>query len=333
VSDTPLSYLTYLTRREAITRLGFGAALGLGAGFGGRSAAALGAQPAFTSAQKLSFPANAVIRTVLKDVPPEALANGATLFHEHLVNMNYGTPPPAAGQRPATESPEPIDLLVDEVRAAGRDGAACLVDAAFRGRRRPADLDALSTIAARSGVHILMAGGYWRAPYPEGVAQKSEDELADEITTDARELRWGAFGEIGTSIAGIHPDERKVLRAICKAHLRTGLPIFSHIDHKGCPQCALDQMEVFEAAGVNVRALCIGHLSDLTPEQDPGWQTHKTIAKRGAFVGLDTVGRALALTGVPDIPEAHKVKMVLSMLDAGYGITCCFRPTSPVPSI
>jgi phosphotriesterase-related protein len=69
---------------------------------------------------------------------------------------------------------------------------------------------------------------------------------------------------------------------------------------------------------VNVRALCIGHLSDLTPEQDPGWQTHKAVAKRGAFVGLDTVGRALAISGMRDIPEAEKVKMVLSMLDAGY---------------
>ena len=28
--------------------------------------------------------AGAIIRTVLKDLPPEALAGGATLFHEHL---------------------------------------------------------------------------------------------------------------------------------------------------------------------------------------------------------------------------------------------------------
>jgi phosphotriesterase-related protein len=69
---------------------------------------------------------------------------------------------------------------------------------------------------------------------------------------------------------------------------------------------------------VNPRHLCIGHLSDIRPDQDPGWKTHKAIAKRGAFVGLDTVGHPLALPNMPDIPEAQKVKMVLSLLEAGY---------------
>jgi phosphotriesterase-related protein len=308
-----------LTRREAIHRLGLGAAIGLTAGAAGRAASTQTTQPLFTSAQRLQLPAQAIVRTLNRDLAPDALANGATLFHEHLVSMNYSVPPPQPGQqRPAGESPEPVDLLVDEVRAAGRDGVACLVDAAFRGRRRPAEIEALKTVATRSGVHIVMAGGYWRAPYPDGVAQKSEEALVDELVADANAQRWGAFGEIGTSIEGIHPDEQKVLRAISKAHLRTGLPIFSHIDHRGCPKCALDQVELFEKAGVNMRALCIGHLSDITPEQDPGWTTHKAIAKRGAFVGFDTVGRALALANSRDIPEAEKIKMVLSMIGSGF---------------
>src|SRR5258708_9233108 len=60
---------TKWTRREALSMLGMGAA-----------AAAL---PRGASAVP-SFPEGAVIRTILKDYPPEELGGGATLFHEHM---------------------------------------------------------------------------------------------------------------------------------------------------------------------------------------------------------------------------------------------------------
>src|SRR5689334_7626617 len=58
------------TRREALGILGMGAV-----------AAAL---PEFVSAAAPAFPRGAIIRTILKDYPPEELAGGATLFHEHM---------------------------------------------------------------------------------------------------------------------------------------------------------------------------------------------------------------------------------------------------------
>ena len=128
----------------------------------------------------------------------------------------------------------------------------------------------------------------------------------------------------------MHPDERPFLRAVSQAHLRTGLPIFTHTEHDGCASCALTQLDLFEAQGVDPRHLCIGHLSDITQEDDPDSRTHQEIARRGAFLGFDTVGRALAFappaTGrmgklppsFPDIPEAEKVRRVVSIVDAGY---------------
>src|SRR6516162_8350272 len=44
----------------------------------------LGAGLTVSAAAAPRFPKGAIIRTVLKDLPPEALAGGATLFHEHL---------------------------------------------------------------------------------------------------------------------------------------------------------------------------------------------------------------------------------------------------------
>lgn len=314
------------TRRELLGVLGLGAGAGLVATFAERIGMAAAQQGPFTSTQKLNFPARAIVRTILKDVPPDALASGAMLFHEHVL-MNYTTPPAppaprgqdeAAGTAAAASAKATNDLIVDELRAAARDGMACIVEAAYRGRRPDAEVQTLKEIATRSGVHIILAGGYFHVPYPPGVSEKSEDQLAEEIVQDANAQRWGAFGEIGTSIEGIHTEERKVLIAVCKAHARTGIPIFSHNDHAGCPKCAMDQMDLFESQGVNPRALCIGHLSDITQAQDPGWSTHKALARRGVFLGFDTVGRALAMANGVDVPEAEKVRMVLQLLEAGY---------------
>jgi len=267
--------------------------LGTGLGLGERAATASG-QPAQARQQDLRIPKGAVIRTLLKDVAPAALGNGAALMHEHVT---------AGGN---------VDVLVDEVRASAREGVSCLVDAAT-GKRRPGALDDLKTIASRSGVHIVAAGGYFKAPYPPEVVQKSEEAIADELSRDAIAERWGAFGEIGTSLE-MQPDERKMLRAVSLAHRRTGIPIFTHIEHVGCRQCALEQLDLLESQGVQPQDLCIGHMSDIL--DDPGAETHKAIAKRGVFVGFDTVGHQM-LQG-PKATDAMKVRMIVAMLDAGY---------------
>ena len=314
-----------LSRREAIRLLGVGAGVGLVSALGEEAGLAAAGQAAARSGQNLSVPRGAVIRTILKDVPPEALGTGATLFHEHLL-LNYGSPPPPPRQPSSAQPAVParrddgqafdLDLVADELRAAGKDGLSCIVDAAI-GPRTERQQENLRTIAARSGMHIVAAGGYYRAPYPPDVAQMSEDQIADQLARDANAQRWGAFGEIGTSLE-MHPDERKMLRAVSKAHLRTGVPIFTHTPHEGCAKCALEQLDIYESQGVNLRNLCIGHLTDIKPADDPHGEAHKAIAKRGAFLGFDTVGHPLNLPGIPDIPEAQKVKMVLAVLEAGY---------------
>jgi phosphotriesterase-related protein len=112
----------------------------------------------------------------------------------------------------------------------------------------------------------------------------------------------------------MQPDERKVLRAISKAHLRTGLPIFTHVPHEGCPTCALEQLDIFESQGVNPRNVCIGHLATIQTGQDPQMKTHQTIAKRGAFVDFGPVGHQMARS---HIPEAEKAKRFMMLVDAG----------------
>jgi len=106
-----------------------------------------------------------------------------------------------------------------------------------------------------------------------------------------------------------------MLRAVSQAHLRTGLPIFTHVPHESCPSCAIDQLDIYESQGVDPTHLCIGHLTTIKSEDDPGWATHQEIASRGAFLGFDTVGHEMSQSF---IPETDKVQMVLNVLEAGY---------------
>jgi phosphotriesterase-related protein len=310
------------SRREAIRLIGAaGAAYGLGAVLGEARGAAQSAgwlASASGSRSTLAFAKGAIVRTVLKDVSPDALASGATAWHEHVAR-SYSSPPvprPPAGspQPPLSES---IELVADELRQAAADGLAAIVDANASGSsgRTAEQIDFLKQVATRAPqLNVLVAGGPFKAAYAPDVVRQSVDELTEQLVRESVAQRWGAMGEIGTSMQ-MTADERKVLTAIARTHVRTGLPIFSHTEHEGCPRCALEQLDLFEAQGVDVKHLVIGHLTDITPGSEPLGQTAKAIAKRGAFLGFDTVGHQMMASSNP---EAGKVRYVLEVLNAGY---------------
>ena len=314
-----------LGRRDALRLLGVGAA---GAGFGLAAGCAPGSEPETEMAEEpatasgrppVTFPDGAVVRTLLEDLSPDALADGATLFHEHLA-FNFASPP-AEPRAPGTPEPPPptndemVDLMVEELQMAAFDGVSCIVDSSI-GPRTEQQLANLRAMADRSDVHIVLGGSYFlQARYPEEIIAAPQEEITARMVEQAERERWGALGEVGSSFPAMHDDERKVIAATARTHVRTGLPIFTHVPHESCPTCAIDQLDLYEAEGVDMAHLCIGHQSTIKRSDDPTWETHKEIARRGAFVGFDTVGHRMASSF---IPEREKVDMVLNMIEAGY---------------
>jgi len=297
-----------LTRREAIGLLGAGAAAPLWS----RPAAALAQRAARPAAQTAS-----VIRTLLEDVAPDSFP-GAILFHEHL-SIRYPLTRALAEKagRPVPASfSDDIDLMVAETKAAGADGVGCIVDGGHPDMDR--DLAALKRIAAESGVHIVASGGfYMQRNYPPDIATKTADQIAADLVRDARDQRLGAFGEIGQQGGVLTDDEKKVFTAVAKAHVRTGLPIFTHNAYTGVRvvdppvpmDAALKQLDVLEAAGADVKHVAIGHVCCL---DDPKAEIAKQLAKRGVYVGFDRVTINVI------IPDEKRVAMILAFLDAGY---------------
>jgi phosphotriesterase-related protein len=254
-----------------------------------------------------TFPKNAVIRTLLKDVPPESLSGGPVLFHEHL-SMHY---PPQVKEHFTDDVP----MMIDEVRAAGKDGVSCIVDGGHPDMSR--SIDALRRIAAESGVAIVASGGYYmQRTYPPDISARSADQIAEDLVSQAKLEHLGAFGEIGQQGGVLTDDETKVFHAVAKAQARTGLPVFTHNAYTGTRSvpnpvprdAALRQLDVLEQAGAKPAHLAIGHVCCL---DDPKAEIAQQLAKRGAFVGFDRVT-------IPIVPDAERVVMIMAMVEAGY---------------
>ena len=296
-----------LSRRKALALL-TGAA---GAGATGAGSILLGVAQSRSGSRP---PAGAIIRTILRDLSPSAIGNGHVLFHEHLSfgaifyeKMRAANAPQLATPRMPSvlENPE---MVLDELRATGQDGVSLIVDGGHADMGT--NYDHLKMIAEKAGVHVVASGGYYlQTTYPSEVSTQSEEQLVDDLVRDAARYRWGAFGEIGSS-PEMTKDERKVFSVMGKAQIRTALPMFTHTSHNGCKACATAQLDILEQAGCSLKSICIGHLSDIT--DDPQGETHKAIAKRGAFLGFDTVGHRLAQG------DAKKVALILKVLEAGY---------------
>ena len=302
-----------LTRRQALELLGIGAA-----------AAAI---PKGAFAQEPTFPKGAIIRTLLKDYAPEDLAGGATLFHEHMqlaldFNAKFaaataaaraanGLPPAPArgggrgkggGGTPPPDIMHNVDLMAEEVAKTKSAGVACIVDAGHPDMGR--DVNFIRQVSMKSGVPIVAGGGFYSQPfYPKEISTMSEEQIVKALIKQADDDTLGVFGEIG-SWDEITADERKVFRAVGKAHLATNLSIFTHTGIPG--KSALEQLDILEDAGVKPNRVVIGHLGNLV---DANVYVHKAICRRGAFVGFDRQGGN---------NDAQQVPMVMALIDAGF---------------
>ena len=298
------------SRREAVRLLGLGGA-GLASSCGPRpesdgaaeSLSAVGSQP----------PDGAVVRTILEDLAPEELSHGAVLFHEHMSldipfwDRLVGSDNPARDSFIGTPDVpyfmQDAEVMIEELQAAAREGVAALVDGGHADMGR--DVSFLRTVSERSGMPIVVSGGYYTDPFhPPELADRTDDEIAASLAEAATAERWGAFGEIASS-AEMTPGERKVFHAIGKAHLLTNIPIFTHTAN-GLE--AETQLDIFESLGVPPGSVAIGHMGGL---DDPEATVHRRLAGRGAFIGFDRLGGGQEA-------DAHKVPMIRALIEAGY---------------
>ena len=103
------------------------------------------------------------------------------------------------------------------------------------------DMNFLRQVSMKSGLPIVAGAGFYTQPfYPKEISSMSEEQVLQALMKQVESDPIGAFGEIG-SWDYISKDERKVFRAIGKAHLLTNIPIFTHTGIPG--KSALEQLD------------------------------------------------------------------------------------------
>jgi predicted metal-dependent phosphotriesterase family hydrolase len=180
-----------------------------------------------------------------------------------------------------------VGLMAEELRSARRDGVACIVDAGLEGSGM--DLEFIRAAATQSGLPVVKAAGFYTEPfYPKEVATMSEEQLVRALVRQADDYPAGAFGEIG-SWDEISALERKVFRAVGKAHGATNLAVFTHTGIPG--KSALEQLDILEDS-VSTRSASASATSGISTTR----RSTCTRRSAGAARSSASTGRAAAAT-------------------------------------
>ncbi len=217
--------------------------------------------------------------------PVEASALGRVLMHEHVfvlspeIQQNY---PEEWGDEDARVT-DAIRRL-SELKASGID---TILDPTAIGLGRY--IPRIARIAAAVDLHIVAATGlYTFEVLPHYFRSRKIDVMVDMFVRDITEgiadtgIKAGVL-KCATDKPGVTPGVEHVLRAVARAHRRTGCPITTHTN--AAMQRGLEQQRIFEEEGVDLTQVVIGHSGD-TDDLD----YLEALLVKGSILGMDRFG-------------------------------------------
>jgi phosphotriesterase-related protein len=114
-----------------------------------------------------------------------------------------------------------------------------------------------------------------------------------------------AILKCATDEPGVTPGVERVLRAVAKAHRRTGAPISTHTH--AATRRGLEQQQIFADEGVDLSRVVIGHSGDTT---DLAYL--EELIGNGSYIGMDRFGADVYL------PFEDRVNTVTRMCERGH---------------
>ncbi|MEQ6378518.1 phosphotriesterase-related protein [Bacillaceae bacterium S4-13-56] len=241
------------------------------------------------------------IRTVLGDIEKDKL--GFTYSHEHL-----WTNPPGSQKDRDLELTD-YEASVSELWRFKRAGGDSLVDATTLDYGRNASM--MARMAKETGVNVVATSGFNKHIYfSSWVEALTVEEITQKLVRDVTIGMDGTESKAGFLKAGsweqlIHPLEEKVTRAVARAQLQTGAPMWLHTE---AGTMGLEMLDILEEEGVDLTKVGVGH-SDRNADS----YYHLQMAKRGAYVQFDGVSK------IKYYPDSTRVELIKAMLDNGYG--------------
>lgn len=262
---------------------------------------------------------------------------GRTLMHEHVFVLSEGVTQafPGVFDREAhvREAVQRLNALYDA-------GFRTVVELSVLGPGR--DIHLLRRVAEQTRVNLIAATGIY-APYAfmmpsyftfddknlpvqaRLLLRDNPDAIAELFVRDIEEgiagtrIRAGLLkcatdvlpAAPGVPESGvIPPQEKLVLQAVARAHRKTGVPITTHSNAQLCQ--GLLQQDVFEAEGVDLSRVIIGHSGD---SKDLDYLTR--LVERGSYIGMDRFGLTVsAVEAMPTVEE--RCDTVAGLCRRGY---------------
>lgn len=232
---------------------------------------------------------------------------GRTLIHEHVIGALPGWNfDPRAPKFIRTEA---LHRAVDQLQELADYGCTTMVDPCPIDVGR--DVEFVAEVAQRSGIKIVCATGIYHEA--EGITypfrKMNTDELVELYVTEIEDgigttgIKAGVV-KIATGEGSISEYERKALTAAARASRLTGVPIISHTQ---LASLGHEQLDILRAEGVETNCVVVGHLGD---RDDVDYQ--ESIAKKGAFVGLDRFGLEFVL------PDEVRIRNMIELVRRGY---------------
>ena len=260
------------------------------------------------------------VRTLHGDISPEEMK--ITYAHEHIVCR-----PPYWVEKKES------DLLLDDKEKSLLDvqdfvdlGGKTIVDATAVDYGR--DVAAVADIAERLSMHIIGTAGFnksflWDAAIPGHLQKKlgefrsygdwiehtSIQGLTNHVTAEVEQgledtsHRAGQV-KFGTGYNRITPLEEKTIRAVARAHHETGAPVHSHTE---VGTMALEQIELLKKEDVPLDRVSFGHM-----DRNPDPYYHEQVAKTGAFLSFDGIGK------IKYAPESTRLHCIFKLVEKGY---------------
>jgi len=231
---------------------------------------------------------------------------GFTLMHEHIFLRSEGV----EHQFPFVwDQQAELDHAVEMLSALKARGVDTIVDPTVLGSGR--DVPLLLPVVNQAGIQVIAATGiYTLNELPYYFQGRSVDRMADVFVHDITQGIQGTDVKAGvlkcaTGEPGVTPGVEKVLRAVARAHLRTGVPITTHTHVQ--TQRGLEQQDIFASEGVDLGRVIIGHSGD---SDNLDYLTK--LLDRGSYIGMDRFG----LEGF--LPTEKRVATVARLCQMGY---------------
>ena len=235
--------------------------------------------------------------------PKTADELGMILPHEHIfVDLRPPHDTPGFGQ---AEADDVVALMAPEIEKIKALGVTALVECTPEGVGRRADLD--KAVSEATNFPVVVPTGLYREPWiPDWAVQASEAELTDWLLSELQgEIKdtgvQAAWIKLSAGDDDITAVESKVLRAAAKAGIQTNAIIGSHTIRG---RVVRDQLDILETAGYTASRFIWIHT-----QNEPDLSLHWEMAKRGAWIEYDGIGRK---------DDTDMLDMLQHALDAGF---------------